>query len=1094
MSQNLELTLKVRGDSSDAKADIASLRQAYSTEINNIVRLVPGGGFLGSISNEVSRLTQSLQGNSESIQRVKDRLKGLEDQAGRVRDRFHDFNEALKINFGGQLDTNFLKQFRAAEDYAKRVELLQSKGFSSDHMAKVERAAFQFAKLERDGGAALSAIEKKSKDAATELANLQQSSGALAAFGGPAGIAVAALIAVGVAAVGVGVGVLRMTERVSEAAGKFWDLHQRANVNVETLSALDVALRRSGKSIEDAQFPLSTFQQTMGKVESGNKRAVATFDNLGITSKTLDGALNQAFASLSKMPEGVNQFNRAVDLFGKRGAPVMLGALKEAGGDFKKFQQDLKDSGFLIDSTTAQMADRFGDLEDKIKMCLEGAERQMASRFLPAMIVAFEGVDSVLEKNKGSWRTWGDVIADEISGLYALALAAKKTVDQQGVLAILSPAAAILGIIGNFDEAASEAAMARAKVMMDADAEVAKARKGGRDKASGSDESGADKAAQERIRQLEQQGKAVDREYKKQIDDAKRDLDQYNTSLEEGTERIIESEKKRASERIAILEQQRATAKKQSEKDKYANEIKSVEDERDKNIQSAQDNRNRKEVDALTAHQENLLAIIDNYAKRQADTYGRLAEIGAITFEEAERKILEVQTSAFNSRLDALIAEEREMLEKVGVQFDEFGQAVAGTGDFSKLNLEKFNAIGDRIAALQNRQAEAQEEAERKIDAGHDKDIEKERKFRESLQAIDEEYNQGKLNLEQQALNELVREAERHGDMSLGLQRYVIAERARLDMEEEDARHKRILADIDEQERSLKLLAKTAAKKLEIEREYNRLREQENDRHDKARERRQREGDEDSEDTTLIGTLRKLGEDIPKLSPEQFGLMALKDAFDQVKQAALESIDAFILYGDTAGLAFKKALVMFVADLSKEAFLQALREAALAASSFAAGDFGGAARHTAAALAWGAVSAGIAIGGRKIAGDSFKSQQSAAGGGSYSGGSSEQPQEQRFNYGGATFVSSTVAGEGSRNTGVFGRMAERIIESNERVVRSNYAVAQDVAALKQHIGSIPGGDLIRANPYAVGDSLQEAIQSSHGIRRDITSLGSTGVA
>jgi hypothetical protein len=109
--------------------------------------------------------------------------------------------------------------------------------------------------------------------------------GALAGIAGPAAIAAAGVVAVGAAAT-----IIRMGEHVADVAEKFWDLHQRLNVNVETLSALDTALRMNGKTIEDAQMAITSFEQKMGQVENGNKKAIKSFDALGITSKNLDGA------------------------------------------------------------------------------------------------------------------------------------------------------------------------------------------------------------------------------------------------------------------------------------------------------------------------------------------------------------------------------------------------------------------------------------------------------------------------------------------------------------------------------------------------------------------------------------------------------------------------------------------------------------------------------------------------------------------------------------------------------------------------------------------------------------------------------------
>jgi hypothetical protein len=167
---------------------------------------------------------------------------------------------------------------------------------------------------------------------------------------------------------------------------------------------------------------------------------------------------------------------------------------------------------------------------------------------------------------------------------------------------------------------------------------------------------------------------------------------------------------------------------------------------------------------------------------------------------------------------------------------------------------------------------------------------------------------------------------------------------------EEDERHRRAVNDLNDVETSLKRLAKSEAEKLEIERQYNALREQEARRHEQARNRIQTGADEDSSDTTLSGKLRKLGEDIPKVTPEQFGPDGLAIAFEGTKKAALDALESYILYGKTGPAIIRKALAQMMVEWAKEAQLQALRQGALALAALAEGDFAGALKHGAAAM------------------------------------------------------------------------------------------------------------------------------------------------
>jgi hypothetical protein len=61
------------------------------------------------------------------------------------------------------------------------------------------------------------------------------------------------------------------------------------------------------------------------------------------------------------------------------------------------------------------------------------------------------------------------------------------------------------------------------------------------------------------------------------------------------------------------------------------------------------------------------------------------------------------------------------------------------------------------------------------------------------------------------------------------------------------------------------------------------------------------------------------------------------------------------------------------------------------------------------------------------------------------------------------------------------------------VITSNMLVADRIGALHNKTTSIPAHDLITANPYAVGDALNEAFERGHSVNRNVASLGSTGL-
>jgi hypothetical protein len=209
-------------------------------------------------------------------------------------------------------------------------------------------------------------------------------------------------------------------------------------------------------------------------------------------------------------------------------------------------------------------------------------------------------------------------------------------------------------------------------------------------------------------------------------------------------------------------------------------------------------------------------------------------------------------------------------------------------------------------------------------------------------------------------------------------------------------------------------------------------------------------------------------------------MSALGDAIGQMVQN-------WVLLGGASETNMRKAVASVLAGVAAQAASLAVFHFAIglvALTPWGAALYGNAAQWFLSSAMMGTIAAGMAAGGRLVAGNAFShDQQQREAVGSTSNG---EEMRRTFNYGGQNFSSSQASAEGSRSPGIWGGVKDIL---NEVKTALNYNTQ-----VMSRIDSIPGGDLIRANPYAVGDAAQEAIQSSHPIRRDITSLGSTGLA
>lgn len=103
------------------------------------------------------------------------------------------------------------------------------------------------------------------------------------------------------------------------------------------------------------------------------------------------------------------------------------------------------------------------------------------------------------------------------------------------------------------------------------------------------------------------------------------------------------------------------------------------------------------------------------------------------------------------------------------------------------------------------------------------------------------------------------------------------------------------------------------------------------------------------------------------------------NAVNRFNQGLAQTVQNFILTGQTGSAALKKLTATVIAEIAAQSIVKAIFEAAAGFASLAVGDTRGAALHFKAAALYGAVGVTAAAVGRAVAGDSFSNAQGSAG-------------------------------------------------------------------------------------------------------------------
>ena len=434
-----------------AERRLTSTKSTFQSITNDITgglsqRLPVGGRYVNDLAGNFLRLNDSGDKAGQGAKRLVSDLKSLEDQALRIRNRFSDFNEQLRISFGGKIDSDFLKQFRAAEGDAQKLSLLTKRfdGDAAKMVTSVERSAFQFAKLERDGGAALSAVEKKALLARRELAQMEQGAASagsgMALMGGPVGIAAAAIATLAAIEVAAVVGLFNLSKATAEYAGHLHDLNQQTGISVETLSVLKVNAETSGSSIDSINGKFARYLKQVSDANHGNKQAADSFRQVGIDAKKAfespDEAIRLLIRRIGELSNDEDRLN-ALQKVGIKNGQEVNALIKEMGGDLDRARRAAEEMGLVITPEQAKAADKFGDSLHLLELQLKGLGYTVGQRVMPAFQEAVDGISTSLKENRDDWELWGDGVKMALSYVLFQFKAAKWVFDNNPLIAVI---------------------------------------------------------------------------------------------------------------------------------------------------------------------------------------------------------------------------------------------------------------------------------------------------------------------------------------------------------------------------------------------------------------------------------------------------------------------------------------------------------------------------------------------------------------------------------------------------------------------------------------------------------------------------------
>lgn len=728
-----------------------------------------------------------------------------------------------------------------------------------------------------------------------------------------------------------------ITDDAARAADKFNDELELLNFELRALGAA---------AAEDLIPALTEIIRSLGEIVTASRPLVGLLGSLGGTAIR---PVVQAFKGLSLVVQALTQdykgLAKAIKEARDQQNIAPLNVLGPAPAPLSKPPTARQETSERINAFTAFVA---------------AAKRQVAAEndlrnasFQAGRITREQYVQSVIEGNKRILNAERGLIDAQLQ-------------EKEEEIEILDQAQRDRGEIANRDTEQYRAITAQVVKLqqerLDKEAEFARA-------STALAQSATKERADARRKEIEHETDTLVKEIDDQIQDIEAAVKRGATPEIEGLTLIQALERGKVDARIEGLQKQKQVGLLTIEEQKDLNrQIQQLQQERD-HLDAAQARKRlarEREIaerarDIQLANIDALLEVERIRAERLIASNEALAAARIQSEEQAARKILAIRLSLIDSEIAA--TETRLKATSSIADVDERIRAAA--------------ELNNRLKVLKEQRVTIEDEGNRDIEAKRREDIENARRYAKDLEDVQREI----VDIEREAAEAVL------GLMILHFarRRDIVRQRLRIDVEDENARHRHAIDGIRALEQENRESNKTAEEKLEFEKELNRLREVEAERHRLVMQGIRDQGRKDEQATDPLGRLNLDTESLKEFASilEQSIVPLgeiLTSTFRQVSDAIGQTVQNWVLLGETGPAVMRKILAHALASIAAEAAVNAIKELALGFATLFFNPAEAGAHFTAAAL-WGSIAGVAAIAGRGVAGDLFKPKTPSSAGG-----------------------------------------------------------------------------------------------------------------
>lgn len=277
----------------------------------------------------------------------------------------------------------------------------------------------------------LGAFSREAEDSIKKLEGLTGSFGKLSSVlnglgggsitSGPLGIVAGGLGAIGTAAAAAAVGLFTLAEKSSEIGKSILEIHEKANVSTQSISAFRVAAEQVGTPFELVGNKLAGFSVAMGKAQLGNKAMIQVFKDMGVSlHQGVEPALTQFIERFDRMGPSAKRSALEAQLFRDR-TGEMIPVLEQLGGSLEEAKKRAEELGLSFSEKDAKAAKDFDDTLKLLGLQLKGVAEDFSKEYMPEILDSMKGLSKSFKDNQGVIKEWGQSFADVMRGAKSVA-------------------------------------------------------------------------------------------------------------------------------------------------------------------------------------------------------------------------------------------------------------------------------------------------------------------------------------------------------------------------------------------------------------------------------------------------------------------------------------------------------------------------------------------------------------------------------------------------------------------------------------------------------------------------------------------------